>query len=534
MSDSVGGMSDGEDDEVERDSFSRGSNSNDGADSDGDDGFSSSSTGEASDDDISSPVDDDGDESISSSDSDGSSDFRSNNRESSDSDDCSSYEEAHVAESKTFERCLMNFCTGVYDHEIRTALENFAADIPPNNHDSDREVSDDWDTVEDIARHNLKECLQACAREIRSPLLWGWDNYKELLKLTPYKNGPTDGHMISRHHSLRSYWGDISVALTEFKTAKLGSLVVHKIELGEEVLEMLAEKMRGRIQRSLTFVQNNLCSRGIDQIAAMVEGNPTLSDLRICDNALFRTTRGSALAAVRLLGTVGRHPNLCGLSLPGCGVGDNLQVLSSIMNSGATHIILNDNQIGTGGAVAIADFLESNPPLNHLELDKNRFNDDDAARLYRALKKNTNLFGLCVRGNSFTVEGVKTMVKAMFDSSTMNAIFDSNHTCQVVLFSQEDHIQHAYVGYINAEDREASRMRKMKVALWHSQRESLLRYTEAVPVELMPDVISFIQAKYCDGLCNEMVYAIMRWWDMPSLYMCPPSLKSKRKREPTA
>ena len=140
-----------------------------------------------------------------------------------------------------------------------------------------------------------------------------------------------------------------------------------------------------------------------------------------------------------------------------------------------------NNEIGSRGAVAIAEYLETNSTLlENLELDNNRFNDDDAIVLSQALRKNSNLHRILVRGNNFSVAGVKSLFKAVFDSSSMNSVSESNHACQLELFSNEERIQE-YLGFLNAEHRDVVRMAKMMIALRHS-KESLLNYLEDVPL----------------------------------------------------
>jgi hypothetical protein len=65
------------------------------------------------------------------------------------------------------------------------------------------------------------------------------------------------------------------------------------------------------------------------------------------------------------------------------------------------------------------------------------------------------------------------------------------------------------------------------------KKKSLLKYLADVPVELMPDVMAFIQEREWDQIQSmSMMYAAMRWWNMPSLYSflrCD-TTNTKRKR----
>ncbi len=50
-------------------------------------------------------------------------------------------------------------------------------------------------------------------------------------------------------------------------------------------------------------------------------------------------------------------------------------------------------------------------------------------------------------------------------------------------------------------------------------KESLIEYLADIPVELMPDVLVFIQRETDKIQSLSMMYAAMRWWHTPSLYV---------------
>ncbi len=58
-----------------------------------------------------------------------------------------------------------------------------------------------------------------------------------------------------------------------------------------------------------------------------------------------------------------------------------------------------------------------------------------------------------------------------------------------------------------------------KILIALHDKESLVKYLTDVPVELMPDVMAIIQEREWDKIQSmSMMYASMRWWNMPSLY----------------
>jgi Ran GTPase-activating protein (RanGAP) involved in mRNA processing and transport len=186
------------------------------------------------------------------------------------------------------------------------------------------------------------------------------------------------------------------------------------------------------------------------------------------------------------------------------------------------------------GAVKIAEYLEDDPPICRIDLDHNRLNDDDAVLISQALKRNTNLTSIFLSSNNFTSIGVKALLTCVFDSSSLNAISDSNHTLtemNIFLGQMSDNL----TGCI---DRLLRLNRTQKILLALQDKESLLKYLANVPVELMPEVLAFSQqhGNSRQHRYLNIVYSTMRWWNMPMLYshhkLCGATMPdTKRKRD---
>jgi hypothetical protein len=122
------------------------------------------------------------------------------------------------------------------------------------------------------------------------------------------------------------------------------------------------------------------------------------------------------------------------LYLDQCDLGSNPEILSVILQSDVRYIYLTNNNIDSSGAVKIAEYLEGNPSIHCIGLDHNRLNDDDAILISQALKRNTNLLVIYLHSNNFTSVGVKALLNCVFDSSSLNAISESNHTLNGMCF----------------------------------------------------------------------------------------------------
>ena len=161
-----------------------------------------------------------------------------------------------------------------------------------------------------------------------------------------------------------------------------------------------------------------------------------------------------------------------------------------------------------------------------LDLDDNLLNDEDAALIANSLKTNTNLVRLMLCGNNFTNVGIKTLCKSVYDDQSLNAIKDSNHTCELKLFAANEQIPYGIdeaVFPINGklfgvDDFPESFVRRcfsaangdenfvemlrieghMKIKMLHaleggSTGQFNMKYLNDLSVKLMPKVFAFVQ-----------------------------------------
>jgi Ran GTPase-activating protein (RanGAP) involved in mRNA processing and transport len=178
---------------------------------------------------------------------------------------------------------------------------------------------------------------------------------------------------------------------------------------------------------------------------------------------------------------------------------------------------LDDNNIDSLGAAKIAQYLESDPPIDRIDLDHNRLNDNDAMLISQALKRNTNLEIISLLMNSITSIGVKALLNCVFDSSNLNAISESNHMLkEMYIFSDQ-----ASDNNLDVINQLFKLDRTQKIVLALQDKDSLLQYLANVPVELIPEVLAFPYERNVDEHQHKhlnIVYCTMRWWNMPMLY----------------
>ena len=98
------------------------------------------------------------------------------------------------------------------------------------------------------------------------------------------------------------------------------------------------------------------------------------------------------------------------------------------------YLNLHHNALGKkrGGEI-ISNFLKENNKLDHLNLGNSGLIDNDAVLISEALQTNSKLCVLSIggKGNNITAVGRKALTKVLFDSSSLDSVANSNHTCRV-------------------------------------------------------------------------------------------------------
>ena len=180
---------------------------------------------------------------------------------------------------------------------------------------------------------------------------------------------------------------------------------------------------------------------------------------------------------------------------------------------------LNYNNIDSLGAIKIAEHLASDPPIEKLSLARSRLNDDDAMLISQALKWNTKLKSIYLNLNNFTSIGVKVLLTCVFDSSSLNAISESNHTVvKMIIFSHQDSGNSSSYSFCSCINGLLHLGWTQKIIAALQDKDSLLHYLANVPVKFMPEVLAFPGWNVPEQLHLNIVYSTMRWWNMPLLY----------------
>ena len=159
--------------------------------------------------------------------------------------------------------------------------------------------------------------------------------------------------------------------------------------------------------------------------------------------------------------------------------------------------------------------------MSLLTLEDNLLNNADAAMIAKSLTTNTNLrkLGITV-GNSITPVGLKSFLSAVLNTSSFNAISDSNHTCWIA---------NRYEGLskLNTHlDSKVNNTEKLIIAL---DIEANMPLLSTIPIELMPRVLYLIQGRgFFESQSLSRTFRFIRQWCMPLLYTSCIGLELRR------
>ncbi|KAL7472916.1 hypothetical protein ACHAXS_013294 [Conticribra weissflogii] len=320
--------------------------------------------------------------------------------------------------------------------------------------------------------------------------------------------------------SMICHWVNFSIALRACDDDTLESCEIYRIKLAPEVLNTLIPALSLQHIQELTLNDNDLGSIGFSALATFLERNRSLEKLDLSDNEVDN------LDSARLLSKAMRsHPRLERLELKRCGIGENSAVLRAILQSNVYFIGLDENGIGSSGAGELAKYIESNESTKSISLSFNKLSDQDATVLSTSLRKNTHLKSLYMWNNAFSSFGTKTMITAVFDASCMDAMYASNHNCNIYL-SQPFNIIHT----INRHQ-SPTRNRKMKIFLaLRTSRSGLFNasYIDSVPLALMHHVIFLLQGDVRESMMLTKMFQLVKGWKMQSLLLRNNSKKCSR------
>eukprot|EP00956_Cyclotella_meneghiniana_P038862 scaffold161261_cov64-Cyclotella_meneghiniana.AAC.1 len=178
---------------------------------------------------------------------------------------------------------------------------------------------------------------------------------------------------------------------------------------------------------------------------------------------------------------------------------------------------LSNNKMKTAAADLLLPAIKNHTSLEHLDLSQNWLNDSIAESVVNLLANNTDLLTLNLSGNNnlklqsggrrvwrtgqrvpiVPRAGAQILKAALFDTTSLKSISNSNHACEVIITAPNRRsLQNETVRKINALDVSEGRKVRLKVVLALNETNTDLFDTNAfqdIPLELMPRVLELVQ-----------------------------------------
>jgi hypothetical protein len=447
-------------------------------------------------------------------------------------------DEEDTIDDAIVEQFIRTYHIGGYDVELDNALcyDRGVVNLPVRPTQASYTKPDDWVARNRIGLEKLKDQLQTCIYSVSHGTHQLHDqSLQMMLKHNGYGHQLTDNEepIVWHEPILDGYWDRFEEQMRQMdRVTDISDIQIVNVEITKERLAaVVAILSNGRVTNLSTrimFDNTNLCEEGIISMAKLVDVSSQLQTLFIHHNRIDNMESARCLSR-----SLKSHTCINRLWLRYCDLGSSPEMLLIILQSEVSIINLDNNNINSLGAVKIAEYLESDPPIFHIDLEHNRLNDDDAILISQALKRNTNLKEIRLHTNNFTSIGVKALLTCVFDSSSLNAISESNHTLlRIDFFDDFSPAQDERLNGCIKRLLELDRTQKILLAL--QDKDSLLQYLANVPLELIPEVLAFPlrQVGYqCEHKHLNVLYYTMRWWNMPMLYSYHNCVKSDAKRK---
>ncbi len=307
--------------------------------------------------------------------------------------------------------------------------------------------------------------------------------------------------------ALLSSWQQFINALSDVSQSDRGyiHLTLNGVRLNKRVSDMLLLSFESAPLTCLSLLGANVESNGIRFLVDSLRMNATLEAM------CYEGDIDSRNDAMSLIDAVVKHPKCDMLILDECGLGGSNSILIAIIVPALNNlkqVSLERNGIGSFGAKLISACIACNPSIEVLLLDGNLLKDRDAVLLANSLKSNTRLRALHLSDNYFTQFGMFALHKAVLDLSSLNAVYDSNHTCYLGLGKDQSSRINSLI------DSKMNRKVKLKAILSPHEGCWSVIYLDDVSIKIIPSVLYYLQKE----ISMDAVFQLIREWCMPLLY----------------
>ena len=323
-----------------------------------------------------------------------------------------------------------------------------------------------------------------------------------------------------------------------------GVPLVENIGGGERSVAALSALLTGcKGLESLILDDNGIdCEEGISVISKFLSNNKALTVLslgnnimkgKVFDQAIKKSTNLSQIRMTMAVPSFLKNDmnNLTCIDLSGDGHWDRgplrtpgVNLIAKYLkgNPATRELNLENNHIPAAAAKVLASAMKKNTNLEHLNLGYNSFSDKSVDGFVELLRNNSTLLTLNLIGNSIKVNkqsdttGRRALLKnAIMDTTSLQSVADSNHTCEVIMGDRNyrnDLTHEAELKSINSLDSEGMKIRYKVVLALFSYNKDLFhpRSFDDIPLELMPRLLELVQQEVGYGGFGKGVFDYVR------------------------
>ncbi|EJK75031.1 hypothetical protein THAOC_03259, partial [Thalassiosira oceanica] len=235
----------------------------------------------------------------------------------------------------------------------------------------------------------------------------------------------TVGHANCDDKDLVPHWNALFRSFEHINPYSGVVLYLYAINMSEDVMTQICYHIQKDCIRKVSFDTVGFTNlRGaLIQLGEALK-SPTLKSLEWHENSI-RSTEDMSL----FMRALSQSSAVNELSFQANGNENASSLLSGVDFSTYKVLNIGGNSLETNGRTDIPDLIAANPPLETLHLGGNKLNDDDAVLIAQSLGENTHLTYLNVVGNNIQERGMRALYEAVNNTSTFNALSDSNHSC---------------------------------------------------------------------------------------------------------
>eukprot|EP00571_Detonula_confervacea_P002657 CAMPEP_0172323486 /NCGR_PEP_ID=MMETSP1058-20130122/48851_1 /TAXON_ID=83371 /ORGANISM="Detonula confervacea, Strain CCMP 353" /LENGTH=389 /DNA_ID=CAMNT_0013039493 /DNA_START=51 /DNA_END=1217 /DNA_ORIENTATION=+ len=345
-------------------------------------------------------------------------------------------------------------------------------------------------------------------------------NPKGKIELIPQGSSPGES-LIEYDGLLEDQWDYLARAIKLSRDdSVIQSFCVHHVQLPPSI--DLAKSLTGKKLTKLILHNNSLGQHGMAFVAEVIRGNPTLSHLGLIRNRLDDNLE----AVTDFAEALREHPSSSNLviNLDDDQLGGKAEAFSIIIGAcaNAESITVKSKNLYSQSAIAISQFIAMNHSVKIMRFPINNFKVQDAILIGQALQSNRNMHSLTLQHGALcplSECSKKALLKSLFDTTNMNSLVDSNHTCLITGISQDlicnlGHVNDTYDPFVNEKKKIISALLD---AVMECSDFSLL---DGVPTECMPDVLGLIQLdprelrrpERIDKYSLSLIFEVLRGW----------------------